>query len=114
MQDLGEALGDITNLKALKSGTLRMAAPQLMGDILITEALAALSKQHPEIDIHWSDSVVDGVLHTVQEARCISTSGLSTRQIHALQRNCINTQWSHWKANTPKLDATICNWHQTN
>lgn len=66
LQDLDEALRAITDLKALKSGVVRVAAPQLMACTLLTEVVASFSKQHPGIDVRLSDSIVDAVLPKVQ------------------------------------------------
>lgn len=61
VQDLDGALGDISNLKALKKGVVRIAAPQLMSCTLLPEVIAAYRAQHPEVQIRLTDCAVETV-----------------------------------------------------
>ena len=61
LQDLDEAFHTIHDLKALKSGVVRVAAPQLMACTLMPEVIAAFNKQHPEVQIRLSDCAVEAV-----------------------------------------------------
>ncbi len=65
LQDLDEALRAIADLKSLKSGVVRIAAPQLMACTLLTDVVGAFTKQHPGVDVRLSDSIVDDVLPKV-------------------------------------------------
>lgn len=66
LQDLDEALRAIADLKALKSGVVRIAAPQLMACTLLTDVVGSFAKEHPGVDVRLSDSMVDDVLPKVQ------------------------------------------------
>ncbi|MFT3804032.1 MAG: LysR substrate-binding domain-containing protein [Burkholderiaceae bacterium] len=66
LQDLDQALRAIADIKALKSGVVRIAAPQLMACTLLTDVVGSFSKRHPEVDVRLSDSIVDDVLPRVQ------------------------------------------------
>lgn len=61
VQDLDGALGDINNLKALKKGVVRIAAPQLMSCTLLPEVIAAYRAEHPEVQIRLTDCAVETV-----------------------------------------------------
>lgn len=61
VQDLDGALGDISNLKALKKGVVRIAAPQLMSCTLMPEVIAAYRAEHPEVEIRLTDCAVETV-----------------------------------------------------
>lgn len=61
VQDLDGALGDISNLKALKKGVVRIAAPQLMSCTLLPEVIAAYRAEHPEVQIRLTDCAVETV-----------------------------------------------------
>lgn len=61
MQDLDGVLQDITSLKALKKGTVRIAAPQLMSCTLLPQAIAAYRAIHPEIQVRLADCMVENV-----------------------------------------------------
>lgn len=61
VQDLDGALGDISNLKALKKGVVRIAAPQLMSCTLLPEVIAAYRIAHPDVQIRLTDCAVETV-----------------------------------------------------
>lgn len=61
LQDLDEAFHTIHDLKTLKSGVVRVAAPQLMACTLMPEVIAAFSKQYPAVQIRLSDCAVEAV-----------------------------------------------------
>ena len=61
LHDLDGVLGEVVNLKALKSGTVRVAAPQLMSCTLLPEVVAAFTALHPGIRIGLVDSPVENV-----------------------------------------------------
>lgn len=65
IQDLDAALDEVSNLKALKTGMVRIAAPQLMSCTLLPEVIAAYRVAHPEIQIRLVDCVVESVLPRV-------------------------------------------------
>lgn len=66
LQDLDEALRAITDIKELKSGTVRVAAPQLMACTLLTDVVSSFSQLYPGVDVRLSDSLVEDVLPRVQ------------------------------------------------
>lgn len=66
IQDLDDALLAVSDLKALKSGTVRIAAPQMMACTLLTEVTGAFMRKHPGIDVRLVDSIVDDVQRKVQ------------------------------------------------
>ena len=66
LQDLDAALRAIADLKALESGVVRIAAPQLMACTLLAEVVGSFAKEHPGVDVRLSDSIVEDVLPKVQ------------------------------------------------
>ena len=62
LQDLDGVLGGIDDLKALRRGVVRVAAPQLMACTLMPEVIAAYRREHPGVQVRLSDCAVDGVL----------------------------------------------------
>lgn len=61
LQDLDEAFHTMHDLKALRSGVVRIAAPQLMACTLMPAVIAAFRKQHPGVQIRFSDCAVETV-----------------------------------------------------
>jgi len=65
LQDLDGVLGNLASLKDLKTGVVRIAAPQLMACTLLPEVIAAYRLKHPEVQVRLSDCVVENVLSRV-------------------------------------------------
>ena len=66
LQDLDRALETIADLKALKRGLVRVAAPQLMSCSIMPDVIAGFKQQYPAIEIRLLDCMVDQVLSKVQ------------------------------------------------
>jgi DNA-binding transcriptional LysR family regulator len=66
LQDLDEALGAMSDVKALKSGVVRVAVPQLMACALMPEVVAAFNRKHPAVQVLLSDCAVEAVVAKVQ------------------------------------------------
>ena len=65
LQDLDGALDTISDLKALKRGLVRVAAPQLMSASVLPEVIAGFKKEYPDIEIRLLDCMVEHVLSKV-------------------------------------------------
>ncbi len=63
--DLDGVLDEVTNLKELKKGIVRVAAPQLMSCTLLPEVIAAYQAEHPHVRVRLSDCGVEGVVSRV-------------------------------------------------
>lgn len=63
---LDEALANLTNLKDLRRGLVRVAAPEPLSCTLLPELIAAYSKRHPGIDIRFDDVPIEQVLAGLQ------------------------------------------------
>ncbi len=65
LQDLDGALDAMADLKALKRGVVRIAAPQLLSCTLLPEVMAAFKLECPDIQVRLFDSMVESVLPRV-------------------------------------------------
>jgi DNA-binding transcriptional LysR family regulator len=65
LQDLDGALEAVADLKALKRGVVRIAAPQLMSCAVLPEVMAAFQQQCPDIQVRLFDCLVESVLGKV-------------------------------------------------
>ena len=65
IHDLDGVLGEVANLKSLKTGLVRIAAPQLMASTLLPEVIAAYGVHHPDIRIKLVDCLVESVMSRV-------------------------------------------------
>ena len=61
IQDLDGAMLDIANRKALKTGMVRIAAPQMMSCTLLPEVIAAYRLAYPEVQVRLVDCPVENV-----------------------------------------------------
>jgi len=61
LQDLDGALDTIADLKALKRGLVRIAAPQLLSCSVLPEVIAGFRQEYPDIEIRLLDCMVEQV-----------------------------------------------------
>ncbi|MDO4682423.1 MAG: LysR family transcriptional regulator [Lautropia sp.] len=61
LSELDGVLTEVSNLKALKKGVVRVAAPQLMASTLLPEVIAGFRQLFPDIEIRLLDCAVEGV-----------------------------------------------------
>jgi DNA-binding transcriptional LysR family regulator len=61
LQDLDRAMADIASRKALKQGSVRVAAPQMLSCTLLPEAIAAYHAEYPDVQVRLADSPVEQV-----------------------------------------------------
>lgn len=66
LQDLEQALSAIRDLKALRTGTVRVGASQLIAATLMPEVIGAFAKQHAQVELQLVDSVPDDILPKVR------------------------------------------------
>ncbi|HET8597543.1 MAG TPA: LysR family transcriptional regulator [Castellaniella sp.] len=62
LRDLDGALENIDNLKRLRRGIVRIAAPQLMASTLVPEVIAGFRQAHPQIQVHLLDCAVENAI----------------------------------------------------
>lgn len=65
LHDLDGVLAQVSERLALKTGLVRIAAPQLMASTLLPEVIAAYGVEHPDIRIKLVDCVVESVTSRV-------------------------------------------------
>lgn len=63
--DLDRVIDEVTNLKALKKGLVRVAAPQLMACTLLPEVIASFHAAFPDVEIRLVDCAVESVVSRV-------------------------------------------------
>lgn len=65
LSDLDYALQESVNLKNLKSGLVRIAAPQLMSSTVLPGVMAAYAQQYPGVRVKLVDCAVESVVSRV-------------------------------------------------
>ena len=66
LASLGEALDSVTNLKALRRGVVRLAAPEPLSCTLLPELIANFTARHPDVDVQFDDVPIELVLAALQ------------------------------------------------
>lgn len=64
---LDEALEGLTNLKELRRGVVRVAAPETLSCTLLPELIAMYHAQHPGVDVRFEDVPIERVLESVED-----------------------------------------------
>jgi len=62
LQDLDGALDTIADLKTLKRGLVRVAAPQLMAAAVMPEVMALFRMQYPDVDVRLVDCLAEQLM----------------------------------------------------
>src|SRR5690554_2965114 len=65
LNDLDRVMDEVAQLQALKTGVVRVAAPQLMASTLLPEIVAAYAQQRPAISVEIVDCAVESVMSRV-------------------------------------------------
>lgn len=65
LRDLDNAVDNINNLKRLRRGIVRIAAPQLMSSTLMPEVIAGFRQSYPDIGIRLMDCAVENAISQV-------------------------------------------------
>ena len=66
LASLDEALDSLSNLKDLRRGVVRLAAPEPLSCTLLPELIAAYTASHPGIDVRFEDVPIELVLAGLQ------------------------------------------------
>ena len=67
LASLDEALESLTNLKELRRGLVRVAAPEPLSCTLLPELIATYSDRHPGVDVRFDDVPIQQVLAGLQD-----------------------------------------------
>jgi DNA-binding transcriptional LysR family regulator len=65
LANLDEALESVTNLKELRRGLVRVAAPETLSCTLLPELIAGYGERHPGVDVRFDDVPIEQVLSSL-------------------------------------------------
>ena len=66
LANLDEALDSLSNLKELRRGLVRVAAPEPLSCTLLPQLIAAYNRRHPDVDVRFDDVPIEQVLGGLQ------------------------------------------------
>ena len=67
LSNLDEALDNLTNLKELRRGLVRVAAPEPLSCTLLPALIAGYNEQHPGVDVRFDDVPIQEVLAGLED-----------------------------------------------
>jgi DNA-binding transcriptional LysR family regulator len=81
LQDLDQALGAITDIKALRTGLVRVSVPQLMACTLMPQVMSAFARKHPQVELLLADAESDAVLPKVRSGEVDLAVGAEREEV---------------------------------
>jgi len=113
LANLDEALDSLTNLKELRRGLVRVAAPEPLSCTLLPELIAGYNGSHPGVDVRFEDVPMDPVLAALQNgtadigfgpARVASEDWLDERAL------CTDPLWVALSPDDPLAQGASVSW----
>lgn len=90
LEDLDRALEHLTDLKELRRGVVRVAAPETLSCTLMPELIALYSGDYPDVDVRFVDMPIEDVFSSLQSGatdiglgpfRTIESSEIDTHRL---------------------------------
>ncbi|HSV59529.1 MAG TPA: LysR family transcriptional regulator [Variovorax sp.] len=85
LEDLDQALGTITELKALRTGIVRVSMPQLLACTLMPQMMSSFARKHPHVKLVLADSMADAVLPRLRTGEVDLALGAEREQVPDLE-----------------------------
>ena len=110
---LDEALESLTNLKELRRGLVRVAAPETLSCTLLPELIARYTESHPGVDVRFDDVPIQQVLSGLQNGSTDIGFGPTavmtddTVEVHAI---CADPLWVALRPDDPLTAVPSVSW----
>ena len=113
LSNLDEALESVTNLKELRRGLVRVAAPETLSCTLLPELIAAYNTSHPGVDVRFDDVPIQQVLAGLQNGSTDIGFGpagvMADEQVEA-HMICADPLWVALRPDDPLAKGRSVNW----
>ncbi len=113
LANLDEALESVTNLKELRRGLVRVAAPETLSCTLLPELIAAYNVSHPGVDVRFDDVPIQQVLAGLQNGSTDIGFGpagvMADEQVEA-HVICADPLWVALRPDDPLAKGRSVNW----
>lgn len=113
LADLDEALEGVSNLKALRRGLVRVAAPEPLSCTLLPELIAGYSEAYPGIEVRFDDIPIEQVLTHLQNGSAdigFGPAGVLTDDaidVHVVRADPL---WAALRADDPLAKGESVTW----
>jgi DNA-binding transcriptional LysR family regulator len=113
LANLDEALESVTNLKELRRGLVRVAAPEPLSCTLVPELIAQFGQRHPGIDVRFDDVPIEQVLGGLHSGSAdVGFGPAGVLADDALEAHTIRVDplWAALRPDDPLADGESVSW----
>jgi DNA-binding transcriptional LysR family regulator len=113
--DLDEALKGLSNLKELRRGLVRVAAPETLSCTLVVELIAAYGRSHPGVEVRFDDVPIQEVLAGLQNGNIdigFGPAAVVTDETIDVRMICADPLWVALRADDPLARQRAVSWNE--
>ena len=113
LANLDEALDNLTNLKELRRGLVRVAAPEPLSCTLLPALIAGYNEQHPGVDVRFDDVPIQEVLAGLENGSAdigFGPAGVVPDQPVEAHMICADPLWVALRPDDPLAKDKSVNW----
>lgn len=113
LSNLDEALEGLTNLKELRRGLVRVAAPETLSCTLLPELIASYSSRHPGVDVRFDDVPIQQVLAGLENGSTdigFGPAGVVTDEAVDVHMMCADPLWAALRPDDPLTEGDAVSW----
>ena len=113
LSNLDEALDNLTNLKELRRGLVRVAAPETLSCTLLPELIAGYNDSHPGVDVRFDDVPIQEVLAGLQNGSTdigFGPAGVVPDQSVEVHIICADPLWVALRSDDPLTKGKSVSW----
>ncbi|WP_247512289.1 LysR family transcriptional regulator [Bradyrhizobium sp. 157] len=113
LSNLDEALESLTNLKELRRGLVRVAAPETLSCTLLPELIAEYNNSHPGVDVRFDDVPIQEVLAGLQNGSTdigFGPAGVVPDQSVEVHMICADPLWAALRSDDPLAKGKSVSW----
>jgi DNA-binding transcriptional LysR family regulator len=115
LANLDEALESMTNLKDLRRGLVRVAAPETLSCTLLPELIARYNSAHPGVDVRFDDVPIQQVLATLEDGSVdigFGPAGVITDEQVDVHMLCADPLWVALRPDDPLAKRDAVSWKE--
>lgn len=113
--DLDEALKGLSNLKELRRGLIRIAAPETLSCTLVVKLIAAYARSYPGVEVRFDDVPIQEVLAGLQNGNIdigFGPAAVVTDETIDVRMICADPLWVALRTDDPLARARAVSWSE--
>ena len=113
LANLDEALDNVTSLKELRRGLVRVAAPETLSCTLLPELIASYNRSHPGVDVRFDDVPIQQVLAGLQNGSTdigFGPAGVMADESVEAHPICADPLWVALRPDDPLTKGQSVSW----